>query len=298
MIDIWRLGKEHIHMITGKSQLICLLGSPVAHSISPMMHNEAFRLLGLDYAYLCFEARENDMEEAIKSLKFLNARGFNCTMPVKIRAYELADELSAAASLMGAVNTVVIENGRLIGHNTDGIGYVSAVKEAGFDLTGKKMTLLGGGGAATAVAVQSALDGAAEIAVFNRKGRSWERSLQLADKLNAQTNCRVSLYDLNDTTELKSQLADSYILTNATSVGMAPNTDASPVCDPALLHEELIVSDVIYNPRKTKLMADAEARGCRTFNGLYMLLYQGAAAFKLWTGHDMPVDKIKDRLFR
>ncbi|MDO5538716.1 MAG: shikimate dehydrogenase [Eubacteriales bacterium] len=285
-------------MITGKSQLICLLGSPVAHSISPLMHNEAFRLLNLDYAYLCFEAKEKDMEEAVKSLKFLNARGFNCTMPVKIKAYELADELSPAASLMEAVNTVVIENGRLIGHNTDGIGYVSSVKEAGFDLTGKKMTLLGGGGAATAAAVQSALDGASEIAIFNRKGRSWERAQKLTDKLNARTDCRVSLYDLADTTQLKAQLADSYILTNGTSAGMAPNIDESPVPDISLLHEDLIVSDVIYNPRRTKLMADAESRGCRTFNGLYMLLYQGAAAFKLWTGQEMPVSAIKEKFFR
>lgn len=285
-------------MITGKSQLICLLGSPVAHSISPLMHNEAFRLLNLDYAYLCFEAKENTMEEAIKSLKFLNARGFNCTMPVKIKAYELADELSPAASLMGAVNTVVIENGRLIGHNTDGIGYVSAVKEAGFDLTGKKMTLLGGGGAATAVAVQSALDGASEIAIFNRKGRSWDRAQKLTDKLNARTNCRVSLYDLADITQLKIQLADSYLLTNGTSVGMAPDINASPVPDSSLLHEDLIVSDVIYNPRRTKLMADAQSRGCRAFNGLYMLLYQGAAAFKLWTGQDMPVNAIKEKFFQ
>ena len=154
-------------MITGKSQLICLLGSPVAHSVSPMMHNEAFRLLHLNYTYLCFEATEKDLEEAISALKLFNARGFNCTMPVKTLAYELCDETSPAADLMGAVNTVVIEKGRLMGHNTDGIGYTSAVREAGYDLTGKHMTLLGGGGAANAIAVQAALDGASQISIFN-----------------------------------------------------------------------------------------------------------------------------------
>lgn len=285
-------------MITGKSQLICLLGSPVAHSISPLMHNEAFRLLNLDYAYLCFETKENDMKETIKALKCLNARGFNCTMPVKIRAFELADELSPAASLMEAANTVVIENGRLTGHNTDGIGYMTAVKDAGYDPIGKKMTLLGGGGAATAIAVQAALDGVRELAIFNRRGRSWERMQGLSDKLAAKTDCRVSLYDLSDITELKKQLSDSYLLVNGTSVGMAPDTGVSPISDLSVFHKDLIVSDVIYNPRKTKLLADAESCGCPTFNGLYMLLYQGAAAFKLWTGQDMPVSDIKEKFFK
>lgn len=285
-------------MITGKSQLICLLGSPVSHSISPLMHNEAFRLLNLNYAYLCFEAKEQDMGETVKALKCLNARGFNCTMPVKIRAFELADELSPAASLMEAVNTVVIENDRLTGHNTDGTGYMAAVKDAGYDPIGKKMTLLGGGGAATAIAVQAALDGVHKLAIFNRRGRSWERMQRLADKLAAKTDCQISLYDLADTTELKKQLSDSYLLTNGTSAGMAPDTEISPISDLSVFHEDLIVSDVIYNPRKTKLLTDAENCGCRTFNGLYMLLYQGAAAFKLWTGQDMPVDAIKEKYFK
>lgn len=285
-------------MITGKSQLICLLGSPVAHSVSPMMHNEAFRLLHLNYTYLCFEATEKDLEEAISALKLFNARGFNCTMPVKTLAYELCDETSPAADLMGAVNTVVIEKGRLIGHNTDGIGYTSAVREAGYDLTGKHMTLLGGGGAANAIAVQAALDGASQISIFNRPGRSLRRMQQLADQLNSRTSCRISVYDLADTTQLRASLADSYMLTNATPVGMAPDIDNSPITDITMLHDGLIISDAIYNPRKTKLMADGESRGCRCFNGLYMLLYQGAAAFQLWTGKEMPVQQIKNVLFQ
>ncbi|MDO4343241.1 MAG: shikimate dehydrogenase [Eubacteriales bacterium] len=284
-------------MINGHTRLTGLLGSPVAHSISPLMHNEAFSLLGLDYAYLCFEATENQMEEAIKALKFLNARGFNCTMPVKIRMCELADKLSPAASMMGAVNTVVIENDVLIGHNTDGIGYMSAVREAGCHVIGKKMTLLGGGGAATAIAVQAALDGVSELAIFNRRGRSWERAVKLADTLNSRTACRVSLYDLADTSALRLQLQDSCLLTNATSVGMAPNTGETPIADTSMLHEHLTVSDVIYNPRETRLLAEARARGLKTFNGLYMLLYQGAEAFRLWTGKDMPVSSIKEKFF-
>lgn len=285
-------------MITGHTRLTGLLGSPVAHSISPLMHNEAFQLLGLDYAYLCFEVTETDMEEAIKSLKFLNARGFNCTMPVKIRMCELADQLSPAAEMIGAVNTVVIEDGILTGHNTDGIGYMASLKEVSVNPIGKKMVLLGGGGAATAIAVQAALDGVSELSLFNRRGRSWERAQKLADTLNERTGCRVSLFDLADGNMLKKELESSYLLTNATPVGMAPNTDISPIPDAAILHEGLIVSDVIYNPRRTKLMEDAEKRGCCTCNGLYMLLYQGAEAFRLWTGCDMPVLEIKDKFFR
>ena len=284
-------------MITGRTRLTGLLGSPVAHSISPLMHNKAFQLLGLDYAYLCFEAKEADMEEAIKSLKFLNARGFNCTMPVKIRMCELADRLSPAAEIIGAVNTVVIEDGVLTGHNTDGIGYMAALREASVAVIGKKMVLLGGGGAATAIAVQAALDGVSQLSLFNRRGRSWQRAQKLADTLNDRTGCRVSLFDIADSSTLKKELADSYLLTNATPVGMAPDTGVSPVPDVTMLHEELIVSDVIYNPRRTKLMEDAQSRGCRTCNGLYMLLYQGAEAFRLWTGCDMPVEEIKAEFF-
>lgn len=285
-------------MITGHTRLTGLLGSPVSHSISPLMHNDAFRLLKLDYTYLCFETNEEKLPETVSALRTLNARGFNCTMPVKVRMCELADRLSPAAELMGAVNTVVVDGGVLTGHNTDGIGYMRAVQEAGCDVLGKKVTLFGGGGAATAIAVQAALDGVSELAVFNRRGRSWARMQKLTDLLNEKTSCRVALYDLADITELRAQLHNTYLLTNATSAGMAPDINACPLADTALLHEDLIVSDVIYNPRETKLLAEARARGCKAFNGLYMLLYQGAEAFRLWTGQEMPVDLIKEKYFR
>lgn len=284
-------------MITGKTRLTGLLGSPVSHSISPLMHNEAFQLLDLDYAYLCFDVKEEQMEDAVKALKLLNVRGFNCTMPVKIRMCELADKLSPAAELIGAVNTVVNDNGIMTGHNTDGIGFTEAVKSYGYDITNKKMTLLGAGGAATAIAVQAALDGVAEIAVFNRKSRSWHRGQQLVDNLNQKTNCKAALYDLDDTTALRSQLEDSYLLANGTPVGMAPNTGISPIPDVSMLHEGLIVYDAIYNPRKTELMLQASSCGCRVHNGLHMLLYQGAAAFSLWTGQEMPVAHIREKFF-
>lgn len=284
-------------MITGKTRLTGLLGSPVAHSVSPLMHNEGFQALGLDYAYLCFEVQESEMEEAVRALKLLNVRGFNCTMPVKIRMCELADQLSEAAKLIGAVNTVVNENGVFIGHNTDGIGFMEAVRTYGHDMAGKKMTLLGAGGAATAMAVQAALDGVSEIAIFNRKTRSWNRGQQLVDRINAHTRCRASLYDLDDETVLKRQLADSYILVNGTPAGMAPNVDALPIKEVSSLHEGLIIFDAIYNPRETRLLQEGKKRGCIVHNGMYMLLYQGAAAFKLWTGQDMPIERIREKYF-
>ena len=154
--------------ITGHTALICLLGSPCAHSISPMMHNASFEALGLDYRYLAFDVNEATLPTAVAGLKVLGARGFNLTMPDKNLMVSLCDDLSTAARIIGAVNTVVNENGRLIGHNTDGIGYMQSVKDAGYDIIDKKMTLLGAGGAATAILVQAALDGLKEISVFVR----------------------------------------------------------------------------------------------------------------------------------
>ena len=283
--------------ITGHTVLTALLGSPVSHSISPMMHNEAFRQLGLDYAYLAFDVDLEHLKDAVDGLKILNCRGFNCTMPHKTLICEYVDHLSQAASLIGAVNTVVNDNGILTGHNTDGIGYMQSVSLAGFDIIGKEMTLLGTGGAATAIAVQAALDGVKKLNIFNRRGASFDRAKALVDSLNKQTNCQVSLYDIADVDTLTNCLKNSRILTNATSVGMAPNTEQSIITDKSLFHENLIVSDIIYNPEETLLLRLAREAGCATFNGLYMLLYQGAEAFRLWTGKDMPVSLIKEKYF-
>lgn len=159
------------------------------------------------------------------------------------------------------------------------------------------MTLLGAGGAATSILVQAALDGLSEISVFSIHDQFYVRAEQIVQTLNEQTNCKVQLFDFEDDSILRREIADSYILTNGTSVGMAPNTDASIINDPSFFHKDLIVSDVIYNPKETKLLRLAREAGCPTFNGLYMLLYQGAEAFKLWTGQEMPVEKIKELYF-
>ncbi len=283
--------------ITGHTGLLCLLGSPVAHSISPEMHNEACNQLGLDYSYLAFDVPEDKMPTAVKGLRTMGARGWNITMPGKNIMCKLADKLSPASEISGACNTIVNDNGVLTAYTTDGIGFMKAVEENGVDIIGKKMTLLGAGGAATAILIQAALDGVAEIEVFNIKDNFYKRAEEIVAKLNERTSCKVSIHDYADTEDLRASIADSAILVNATSVGMAPNTDKTMITDTSMFREGLFVFDVIYNPKETRFLREAKEAGCKTGNGLYMLLYQGAASFKLWTGEDMPVDIIKEKYF-
>lgn len=284
--------------ITGHTRLTALLGSPVAHSISPLMHNEAFRLLDLDYTYLCFDVTEDTLPTAVAGLKACGIRGFNLTMPNKNKIVELLDELSPAARLIGAVNTVVNDDGHLTGYNTDGVGYMQAVKDAGYDITGKTITVMGAGGAATAICAQAALDGVKRIHIFAREtSRFWSRTQKLVENINSTLPCEAFLHENKDLTALAQAISESTLLLNATSVGMVPNTDGTIIENTSLYHPDLIVSDVIYNPRETRFLREAREAGCRTFNGMYMLLYQGAEAFRLWTGQDMPVDKIKAKYF-
>lgn len=284
--------------ITGHTRLTALLGSPVAHSISPLMHNEAFQLLDLDYTYLCFEVNEETLPAAVDGLKACGIRGFNLTMPNKNKIVELLDELSPAARLIGAVNTVVNDDGHLTGYNTDGVGYMQAVKDAGYDITGKTITIMGGGGAATAICAQAALDGVEKIHIFAREtSRFWDRTQKLAENINSTLPCKAVLHENRDTAALAQAISESALLLNATSVGMAPNTEGTIIEDTSLYHPDLIVSDVIYNPRETRFLKEAREAGCRTFNGMYMLLYQGAEAFRLWTGKEMPVKEIKANFF-
>lgn len=284
--------------ISGHTQVFGVLGSPIGHSISPQMHNEAFRQLGMDCVYVAFDVGIDGIKSAVEGLRTLNVRGYNVTMPNKNIMATLCDKLSPAAQIIGAVNTVVNDNGILTGYTTDGIGYMRAVKDAGHNIIGKKMTLLGAGGASTAVFVQAALDGLSEISVFSRSTSKFnERAREIIERLKEYTTCKVNLYNLEDQARLKHEISESTILVNGTSVGMAPNTDNTIIHDVTMFHKDLIVSDIIYNPRETKLMRLAKEAGCPTFNGLYMLLYQGAEAFKIWTGQDMPVDIIKAKYF-
>lgn len=277
--------------ISGSTTLLCLLGHPVAHSISPLMHNTACRLLGLDYAYLAFDASEETFPEVVRGLRAMNCRGFNLTMPFKTTILPYLDDLSPTARLCGSVNTVVNENGRLIGHSTDGSGYMASIRQAGCQPIGQNITLLGSGGAATSICVQAAMDGVKEIFVFQRRGASFDRAASFFEQVNRETTGRVTLFDLADTDALRRCLEQSVLLVNATSVGMG--NDPRSLVPKDILYPELTVSDIIYHPVMTTLLKDAADQGCRYQNGEMMLLYQGAEAFRLWTGKDMPIDDIK-----
>ncbi len=283
--------------VTGHTGLLCLLGSPVEHSVSPEMHNEACALLDLDYEYLAFDVGTEELRTAVEGLRVMGVRGFNLTMPDKNKMAELCDELSPAARIGGAVNTVVNDNGRFIGYTTDGIGYMMSAKDAGVELRGKRMTQLGAGGAGTAILVQAAMDGVAAIDVFNAKDAFWPRVEGIVAQLNEQTDCRVTLHEITDLDALRASTARSDLLLNTTPVGMA-RIPGCLIPDASYFHEGLVVSDVIYEPRETELLRMAREAGLKTFNGMYMLLYQGAASFKLWTGKDMPTEQVKAKYFR
>ena len=249
--------------ISGKTELIGLIATPIRHSSSPKMHNEAFAKLGLDYAYLAFEVGTEQLEDTIKGFRAMNVRGSNVSMPNKTVVHKYLDKLSPAAELCGAVNTIVNDNGVLTGHITDGIGYMSALKDAGIDIIGKKMTIVGAGGAATAIQVQAALDGVAEISIFNRKDEFYSNAEQTVKKLREKTNCIVNLYDLDDLDKLKEEISTSVILTNATGVGMKPLEGKTYIPDKSFLREDLIVSDIVYAPRETELLKMAKEVDCK-----------------------------------
>lgn len=280
--------------ITGHTELIGLIATPIRHSSSPRMHNEAFAKLGLDYAYLAFEVGNEELEDTIKGFRAMKVRGSNVSMPNKTVVHKYLDKLSDAAQMCGAVNTIVNDDGVLTGHITDGIGYMSGLKDAGIDIIGKKMTIVGAGGAATAIQVQAALDGVKEISIFNRKDEFYERAQKTVKDINEKTNCKATLYDLDDLDKLKEEIASSYIFTNATGMGMKPLEGQTYIPDKSFLRKDLIVTDVVYAPAETALLKMAKEVGCKTLNGFPMMLFQGAAAFKLWTNQDMPIEHVKE----
>lgn len=285
--------------ISGHTGLLALIGSPVGHSGSPAMYNYSFERLGLDYAYVAFDIKAEEVKAAIDAMKTFKMRGCNVTMPCKTEAVKYMDELSPAARIIGAVNTIVNDNGRLTGHITDGEGFVNNLKDHGIDIKGKKITVAGGGGAATAIQVQCALDGARELTIFNIKDDFFKRTLQTAEKIRREVpDIVVNVYDIADTKKMTEEIQSSDIFANATIVGMKPMENESVVKDTDAFYPGLIVCDAVYNPEETKLLREAKAAGCTCINGKGMLLWQGVAAFKLYTGCDMPVEEVKELFFR
>lgn len=284
--------------ISGHTGLLALIGSPVGHSGSPAMYNYSFDKLGLDYVYVAFDIQVDQVKDAISAMKTFNMRGCNVTMPCKTEALKYMDELSPAARIIGAVNTIVNDGGRLTGYITDGEGFVDNLKDHGIDIKGKKITVAGGGGAATAIQVQCALDGAREISIFNIKDAFFGRTLATAEKIRTSVpGCAVNVYDIADTAKMTEEIKSSDIFANATIVGMKPMDSESVVKDITAFRPGLVVADAVYNPEETKLLREAREAGCTCIGGKGMLLWQGVAAFKLYTGQDMPVEEVKKLYF-
>ncbi|OUM88161.1 MAG: shikimate dehydrogenase [Bacillus thermozeamaize] len=275
-------------------RMVGLLGHPVGHSFSPRMHNAAFRALALPYHYEAFDVLPERLAEAVRGMKALGFRGFNVTIPHKVAVMSLLDEVSGEALGIGAINTVVIDSdGKLYGTNTDGLGYLRSLQEeVGMQLSGAKVMLLGAGGAARAVGYALLKKGVDRLWIANR---SRERAEQLAAQLRAACSSSASGSSGAIATcsldEAGRWLGETTLLINTTSVGMHPDVDQSPLAAEELrrLPEEAVVSDLIYNPRKTRFLSEAERCGLRIHGGLGMFLYQGAEAFRLWTGKEAPL---------
>lgn len=270
--------------VTGKTLVCGIIGDPVEHSVSPAMHNAAFRKLGLDYIYLPFRVKPENLEKAINGMRVLQIRGLSVTLPHKVAVMQYLDEIDPLAAKIEAVNTIVNENGKLKGYNTDAAGFIQALKQNGTKLKDSRVIILGAGGAARALAFALA-DNGAEITILNRK-QELDWAVALAVRIGKAYNSEISALELS-TKNLKQSLAGADILVNATSVGMSPkiNETLVPV---NLWRPGLTVFDVIYNPVATRLLIDAEKAGAKTIGGLEMLVGQGTVAFKLWTGEKAP----------
>jgi shikimate dehydrogenase len=273
--------------ISGKTRVCAIIGDPVEHSLSPVMHNAAFKELGLNLVYVAFTVTRNELKEAISSARSLGLRGLNVTMPHKNAVITYLDETDSTAKAIGAVNTILNNKGKLIGYNTDGIGAMRALKENGISPDGKKMLLLGAGGAAKAIAYQAAQE-VEELVILNRTS---EKAEKLAALLCKKFGKKVKGGALSAEV-LTKEMKDADILVNATSVGMHPDVNRSPVPSD-LLRSGLCVMDIIYNPLETKLLTDAKSVGTKVVSGLEMLLYQGAVSFEIWTKHPAPVEVMK-----
>ncbi|MBR0403665.1 MAG: shikimate dehydrogenase [Eggerthellaceae bacterium] len=285
--------------ISGHAHMVCLLGNPTGHSLSPAIHNLSFELLGINATYLCFDVDNADLGNIVAAFKAMEGwDGLNVTMPCKQAIIEHLYSLDEAAGLIGAVNVVSkSDDGHAIGHNTDGLGFMVSLAEGGVHAEGARMVLLGPGGAGSAILAQAALDGVAHIDVFGRaEGKSFLPAQELIERVVAQTDCGVELHDLSNTDELASCIQAADILVNATSVGMGEGCTDTPVPQ-SLLKPGMAVADIVYHPRETQLLRDAKALGCTTVPGLGMLLAQAAASEAIWYGAEMPADEIASRLF-
>lgn len=283
-----------MHCPSVSTRLVCLLGNPLGHSISPATHNRVFAELGLDYCYLPVEVRPEDLATVFAGLVRMNVAGFNVTIPHKIAIMAHLDELDPLAATIGAVNTICLKDGRTIGYNTDGEGFIRALEEeAKLSVRDKRFFILGCGGAVRAIAMTLAFRGAAKIFICNR---TMTKARDLAEEINTRIRpCAEAVEQVFD--RQAEALAQCDILVNGTSIGMHPRADELPIAA-ELLASRLVVADIVYNPLMTMLLQTAKAKGCSIVRGLGMLIYQGAAAFKLWTGLEPLVETMADTAYR
>ncbi|MDR3223507.1 MAG: shikimate dehydrogenase [Methanobrevibacter sp.] len=282
-------------MITGNGKVFGLIGDPIGHSLSTFMHNAVFKELNLDYAYLPFNVKKENLSNAINGAKSLNIKGLNVTIPHKINIMKFIDEIDSVAEMIGAVNTIKFENEKTIAYNTDGIGAIKSLEKI-TSLKNKKIIILGAGGASRAVSFQLAISGIAELLILNR---NTEKSKYLISDLKNKLNNSDNFSDFNKDTNfnygdfniLKENIGDCDILINATPVGLYPNVNVSPI-DENIIHSDLIVYDLIYNPIETKLIKDTKKVDGKTLSGVKMLVYQGAESLKIWGVIDNPINII------
>lgn len=283
-------------MISGKTKLTGFFAKPASHSLSPLMHNLAFSHWGIDAVYLAFEVDQTNLRQAVESIRTLDMLGVNVSMPNKTAVLAYLDQLSPEAELIGAVNTIVHQEQRLIGYNTDGMGFVRSVNETGHPIKNQKIVVLGAGGAAKAIVVQMALEGAQEITIYKRLNATFLPLKEYFVKVSEKTGCPIRLHDYADESQLALDLSQANLLINATDIGMGSKKDQLPIADVKLLHSQLAVFDSIYSPSETRLIQEAKKMGIKAYNGLGMLIHQGAIAFELWTHREMPVQNIREQL--
>lgn len=273
-----------------RAELTGVFGDPVDDNPTGVVEEAAFATKNLNYRYLTIKVLPEDLGKAMDSVKIFGMKGINLTMPHKIKVLPYLDELSPAAEIIGAVNTVIQKEGKLFGENTDGKGFVTALKNSGETLDKKNVTILGAGGAARAIAVECALNGAAHINIINR---SIEKGEELASLIQMKTDSSAKYLNWKNNMEIPS---DTDILINATSIGFSPNVTDKPDIDYTTITPEMCVCDVIFNPAETIFLKSAAENGAKTITGLGMLVQQAALNFTLWTGVEAPVDVMEDAL--
>jgi len=273
--------------VTGATQVTGVFGHPVHHSQSPAMHNAAFQEMGLDFVYVPFSVRPEDLESAVRGIRSLGIVGVNLTIPHKERVIEFLDWVSDDALGIRSVNTIDNREGVLKGYSTDGPGFLKALEASGESPSGSKAVVLGAGGSARAT-VRALAEAGAEVTVANR---TESRAVELADRMRS-VNVPVTPVALSGP-DAEQAVRDADLLVNCTPVGMHPDVDAQPIPS-EWLHAGLFVYDQIYNPLETKLLKAAKSAGARAANGVKMLVYQGAISFEIWTGQPPPIGVMEE----